>query len=285
MHAKSATFRWSGGPVTTQVRRSHNGCATSASSAGASTADYAALRRLKSPEEFERLCAAADLTDIAIRTLQQIAKPGVRETELVALVEESYRRLGGATRITFLRSMPMKAPNGCLPAQDPSDRRLERGDVIITEFSASLWGYSGQVHRPVFVEAEPLKEWARLFDVAKCAYDAIASGMTPGSTEGDAIRNSAVIGEAGYAIYDGLIRGYGTDYGPPLIDRSCVKYWAEGSQPPAGRTIERDMAIVIQPNPITPDERMGLQLGALTMITDAGAESLHSIPFEPLIAG
>ena len=51
--------------------------------------------------------------------------------------------------------------------------------------------------------------------------------------------------------------------------------------PPPGRSIEGGMAIVIQPNPITPDERMGLQLGALTLVTDAGAESLHGIPLEP----
>ncbi|MHB8469781.1 MAG: M24 family metallopeptidase, partial [Gaiellaceae bacterium] len=248
------------------------------------TASYAALRRIKSPEEVERLRAAAELTDLAILTLQQVARPGVAETELVALVEESYRRRGGTTRITFLRSMPMDAPNGCLPAQNPSERRLAPGDVVLTEFSASLWGYSGQVHRPVFVGAEPTAEWQRLFDVARTAYERIAAGMTPGSTEGDAIRNAAVIGEAGLAIYDDLIHGYGTDYGPPLVDRSCSSYWRGAGEPPAGRTIERGMTIVIQPNPITPDERMGLQLGGLTLVTDAGAESLHSLPLEPLIA-
>jgi Xaa-Pro aminopeptidase len=248
------------------------------------TREYASLRRIKSPEEIERLRGAAELSDLAIRTLVDVAKPGVAETELVALVEESYRRRGGATRITFLRSMPMDAPNGCLPAQNPSARRLERGDVIITEFSASLAGYSGQVHRPVFVGAEPTAEWVRLFDVAKEAYDSIAHGMTPGSSEGDVIRNASVIGEAGFAIYDDLIHGYGTDYGPPLVDRSCVQYWNGGGQPPEGRTIERGMTIVIQPNPITPDERMGLQLGALTVVTDAGAETLHTLPFEPLVA-
>jgi Xaa-Pro aminopeptidase len=248
------------------------------------TREYAALRRIKSPEEIERLRGAAELSDLAIRTLVEVAKPSVPETELVARVEESYRRRGGATRITFLRSMPMDAPNGCLPAQNPSHRRLERGDVILTEFSASLFGYSGQVHRPVFVGAEPTAEWQRLFDVAKKAYDAIARGMTPGSTEGDVVRNAASIGDAGYAIYDDLIHGYGTDYGPPLVDRSCVAYWNGGGEPPPGRTIERGMTIVIQPNPITPDERMGLQLGALTVVTDRGAESLHTLPFEPLIA-
>jgi Xaa-Pro dipeptidase len=248
------------------------------------TREYASLRQIKSPEEIERLRGAAELSDLAIRTLQHVAKPGVAETELVALVEESYRRRGGTTRITFLRSMPMDAPTGCLPAQNPSGRRLERGDVIITEFSASLWGYSGQVHRPVFVGAEPSAAWTALFDVAKEAYERIARGMTPGSTEGDAIRNASVIGEAGFSIYDDLIHGYGTDYGPPLVDRSCVAYWRDGTEPPAGRSIERGMTIVIQPNPITPDERMGLQLGALTVVTDVGAESLHAIPFEPLIA-
>ena len=158
-------------------------------------------------------------------------------------------------------------------------------DTRLTEFSASFYGYSGQVHRPVFVQAEPTAEWRRLFDVAKEAYDAVARGMTPGSTEGDAIRNASVIGDAGFAIYDDLIHGYGTDISPPFVDRSCVQYWRNGNEPPAGRTIERSTTIVIQPNPITPDERMGLQLGALTVVTDSGADSLHGVPFEPLIAG
>jgi Xaa-Pro aminopeptidase len=248
------------------------------------TREYASLRRLKSPEEVERLRGAAELSDLAITTLVEVAKPGVAETELVALVEEAYRRRGGTTRITFLRSMPMDAPNGCLPAQNPSSRRLERGDVIITEFSASLWGYSGQVHRPVFVQEEPTAEWLAMFDAARDAYDTITRGMTPGSTEGDVIRNARVLGERGYAIYDDLIHGYGTDYGPPLVDRSCVAYWNGGGEPPAGRTIEEGMTIVVQPNPITPDERMGLQLGALTVVTPNGAESLHGLAWEPFIA-
>ena len=108
--------------------------------------------------------------------------------------------------------------------------------------------------------------------------------LRTGATEGDAIRAAAVIGEAGYGIYDDLIHGYGTDYGPPLVDRSCVAYWRGGDEPPAGRTVERDAAVVIQPNPITADERMGLQLGALTIVRDGGAECLHTLPFEPLLA-
>jgi Xaa-Pro aminopeptidase len=248
------------------------------------TREFADLRATKSAEEIERLRGAAELTDLAILAARDAARPGVTELELVAEAEHAYRRRGGAVRITFLRSMPMDAPTGCLPAQNPSSRRLERGDVILTEFSASLGGYSGQVHRPVFVQAEPTEEWLRLFETARDAYDAITVGMTPGSTEGDVVRNASVIGARGYAIYDDLIHGYGTDYGPPLVDRSCVQYWNGGGEPPAGRTIEESMTIVVQPNPITPDERMGLQLGALTVVTPSGAESLHGLPWEPLLA-
>jgi Xaa-Pro aminopeptidase len=248
------------------------------------TREFAALRATKSSEEIDRLRGAAQLTDLAILAARDAAKPGVTELELVAEAEHAYRRRGGAVRITFLRSMPMDAPDGCLPSQNPSDRRLERGDVVLTEFSASLGAYSGQVHRPIFVGAEPTAEWQRLFDTAKEAYDRIAAALRSGATEGDAIRAASVIGDSGYAIYDDLIHGYGTDYGPPLVDRSCVEHWRSGAEPPPGRTIERDTAIVIQPNPITPDERMGLQLGALTIVRDDGAECLHTVPFEPLIA-
>jgi Xaa-Pro aminopeptidase len=248
------------------------------------TAEFARLRTVKSDEEVEVLRRAAKLTDLAMLAVRDAARPGTTEVELVAAAEDAYRRRGGTTRITYLRSMPMDAPNGCLPSQNASMRRLERGDVVITEISASVGAYSGQIHRPVFVAAEPTDGWLQMFEVARDAYENVARGMTAGSTEGDAIRNARVIGDAGYAIYDDLIHGYGTDISPPLVDRSCVAYWRDGAEPPPGRTIERNTAVVIQPNPITPDERMGLQLGALTIVTDSGAESLHGIPFEPLLA-
>jgi len=244
------------------------------------TAAFQRLRLVKSEEEVAWLRKAAELTDKAIVALAEGARPGMSEIELVALAEAAYRPDGGMPRIMFLRSMAMDDPNGCLPAQNPSHRRIAPGDVIITEFSASYWGYTGQIHRPVFLDAEPTPEWQRMFDVAREAYDAIAAAMRPGATEAEILRAAEPIRHAGYAIYDDLVHGYGVDIMAPLIDRE------QFAHPPdeEGMTFERGMTVVIQPNPITPDERMGLQLGALTVVTDAGAESLHRVPFEPLVA-
>jgi Xaa-Pro dipeptidase len=250
------------------------------------TLPYARLRLVKSEEEVEWLRKAAELTDRAIVVLAEGARPGMSDVELVALAEGAYRAEGGMPRIMFLRSMAMDDPSGCVPAQNPSHRRIAQGDVIITEFSASYWGYTGQIQRPIFVDAEPTPDWQRLFDVALEAYEAIMEVLRPGTTEADTIRAGSVIGEAGYAIYDDLVHGYGVDIMPPIVDRSCVQWWPwdDANPAPEGRTFEAGMAVVVQPNPITPDERMGLQLGQLAVVRARGAETLHAVPFEPLVA-
>jgi Xaa-Pro dipeptidase len=249
------------------------------------TADLAALRAVKSEEELGFLRRAAAYTDRAVEALRAEVRPGIPEYALLGIVEGAYRTDGGLPHIAFVRSMPMAEPDGCLPAQNPSGRLLAEGDVIITEISASYWGYSGQLHRPVFVRAEPTAAWQRLFDAALDAYRGIVRVMRPGACEADVVRAASVIGERGYAIYDDLVHGYGVDIHPPVIDRSCCRFWPwdQRRPAPAGRRFQRDMAVVVQPNPVTPDERMGLQLGALTVVTDAGAQTPHRVPFEPVI--
>jgi Xaa-Pro aminopeptidase len=249
------------------------------------TLDFTRLRTIKSDEEIEWLRHAAEFTDRTIYALQQGVRPGMRDYSLLGMIEGSYRADGGIPHIAFLRSMAQDDPNGCLPSQNPGDRVIQRGDVIITEISASYWGYSGQIHRPIFVGEPPNRAWGRLFDTALEAYQRIAEAIRPGATERDVIKAASVIGENGYLIYDDLIHGYGVDIHPPLIDRSCCAYWPwdDSKGPPEGRRFEKNMAIVIQPNVITPDERMGLQLGALVIVTDDGTECLHRVPFEPIM--
>jgi Xaa-Pro dipeptidase len=249
------------------------------------TADFARLREVKSEEEITWLERAAALTDRSIEALRFKLRVGLPEYALLGIIEGAYRVDGGIPHIAFLRSMPMDAPNGCVPAQTPSSRVVEKGDVLITKISASYWGYSGLIHRAFFIGADPSAEWQSLFDVALEAYLNMCSVIRPGANESDVIREASVIGDRGYTIYDDLIHGYGVDIHPPIIDRTCVDYWpVDKSRPiPDGRSFEASMAIVVQPNPITPDERMGLQLGALTIVTGGGAQSLHDIPLEPIV--
>jgi Xaa-Pro aminopeptidase len=244
------------------------------------TGHFQCLRAVKSEEEIDWLRRAAELTDRAVVALAEGARPGMSDVELVALAEAAYRPAGGMPRIMFLRSMAMDDPNGCLPAQNPSRRRIEARDVIITEFSASYWGYTGQIQRPVFVGAEPTAEWQELFDAALASYEGIRAVLRPGATEAEVIAAAEPIRAAGFEIYDDLVHGYGVDIMPPVVDRTQLRSPPEDG----GARFERDTAVVVQPNPVTPDERMGLQLGELTVVREGGAESLHGVPLGPLVA-
>lgn len=244
------------------------------------TRDFAGLRVIKSDEEFAWLTQAAQFTDDTVTALARETRPGMTEHDLIGIIEAAYRRKGGQPHIAFLRSMPMDAPTACVPAQNVTDRAIQKGDVIILEVSASYWGYSGQIHRPIAVGQDPTPEWQKLFDVGVQAYNQICEAMCPAATEADIIRAASIIGESGYRIYDDLIHGYGVDIHPPIIDQSCCEYWNAGKDVPAGRSFAENMAIVVQPNPITPDERMGLQVGALTRVTENGAVSLQKYPMK-----
>ncbi len=242
--------------------------------------DFAELQRVKSEEEIDAMREAARLTDLALAAIVEHARPGVSERELVARAELAYRLEGGDVGITFLRSMPMDAPSGIVPAQRPSGRRLARGDAIVCELTAVHRGYSGQVLWPVFVGAEPTAEWQRLFDAAHAAYRGMADTIRAGSTVADAIAAAASIRAAGYTICDDLLHGIGIGIAEPFVEPDDLE------RPPAdgGMRFEAGMAVVLQPNPITPDERVGIQLGAAVVVRDDGVEPLHAVPDGPLIA-
>ena len=248
------------------------------------TREYARLRVIKSEEEFDWLKIAAEFTDDTVAALEDDIRIGMTEHDLIGIIEGSCRRKGGQPHIAFLRSMPMDVPTACVPAQNVTDRVIQKGDVIIMEISASYWGYSGQIHRPIAVGQDPTPEWQRLFEIGEQAYGQICEAIRPNATEGDVIKAASIIGESGYRIYDDLIHGYGVDIHPPLIDQSCCDFWNSSKPIPAGRLFAEDMAVVVQPNPITLDERMGLQVGALTRVTKEGAVSLQKYPMKFVVA-
>ncbi len=246
------------------------------------TRAFAALRLIKSEEEIAWLRRAAAMTDAAVAALREEVRPGMPEYMLVAIAERAIHAEGGLPHICYVRTMPMDAPTGCVPSQNPGERPIAEGDVILTEISGSFWGYSGQVQYPLFVGRPPTPPWQQLFDAAREAYERVVAVLRPGATIGDVIDAASVIGKAGYTIVDDLLHGFGVDIMPPIVDRSCVAYWQDADRPlPQEPVFQRHMAVVVQPNPVTPDERMGLQLGGLVVITDQGAEPLQQVPGEP----
>jgi len=239
---------------------------------------FSEMLALKSGEELERIRTACALTDASMERLEAGLKPGLRECDLPALIEPAYLERGGQAGIHYFASMPMREPDVCVPSQYPSMRAIARGDVLITEISGAYWGYSGQVHRTYFVAEPPTPAWQALHDVAVEAYLRIEAVVKDGATVGDVLDAAEYIHERGYSIYDDLL--HGANQLPPIVrTRRTDNHAAEDF------VFREDMVVVIQPNVITPDERMGLQFGEAVRVTRTGTERLHRYRRQPIVCG
>ncbi len=243
-------------------------------------AAYTRLRLRKSAEEIEWLRAGCELTDSAVLALGDGARPGVDERELGALVEGAYVARGATTHIHSFAATSMAAPEMAVPAQWPSTRRLEAGDALTCEISASWWDHPGQLLRTFAVGAEPAPLYRELQAAADAALDAVLAVLRPGATAADVVAAARVIEDAGFTTRDDLLHGFVGGYLPPVVGSPSRQI-----APVPDFTFAAGMTVVVQPNVVTPDERAGVQTGELVLIGEDGPERLHHVERGLLRAG
>jgi Xaa-Pro dipeptidase len=244
------------------------------------TPAFRKIRLKKSAEELEWLQQGAAFTDAALTGLRDALKPGIREYQLAAAIETSYLADGGTTGFYYLASTPMSQPERCVPAQVLSNRVIETGDVVTCEIAIAYAGYAGQCLRTFTVSADPTPQIAELHATAEDVYHGVANAIRTGAGIEDVWEASDAISERGFTIRDGLVHGYGIGLLPPSIRTRETTHGVDDDW-----VFEAGQTIVIQPNVISPDETVGVQVGELCVVTDDGALSLHSYPFELIKAG
>lgn len=242
---------------------------------------YTSLRLVKSEEEMAWLQEGADFTDAAVDALIKTAAPRVSEFELCAAIEAAYTAAGGEHGIHFLSSTPMDAPKSYVPAQTQSSRRLEVGDAVISELSAGVGGYAGQIQRPIAIGQKPTANYQRVYDVALDAYERIMAVLKPGATTEQVLDEAEPIEKAGLTVCDDLFHGYGLGYLAPVL-----RTRATANQPqPEDFVFKENMAVVVQPNVYDPDTGAGLQVGNLVRITADGAVPMQKYPMGFYVCG
>jgi Xaa-Pro aminopeptidase len=215
-----------------------------------------------------------------MEALAREVRPGIAEYALAAIVEEAYLPLGGHTHIHYMATTSMHDPDTCVPAQFQSDRVLQEGDVLITEISAQYDGYSGQILRPFAIGEPPTPAYQRMYDLAVRVYGRVASVVHDGAAVEGVLDAADAIHAAGYTICDDLLHGFGGGYFVPHVRTKQTG----GTRNP-GFVFAENMTVVIQPNVISPDERMGVQVGELVRVTRTGVESLHRYPMRFTVCG
>jgi Xaa-Pro aminopeptidase len=233
-------------------------------------------RMIKSAEEIEWFERGAALTDKVIGHLASNMKIGMPEYQISALIHEAVLPEGGGVRLQFVGATPMDAPEIIFPWQYPSERKLQRGDVLLTEISASWGGCSGQIQRPFAFGAAPTPLYQRLYDVAAECYQRIFEVLRPGATDADVRAAAIFIEKEGFRTLDILIHGWGLQIEPPRVDLPGAMIKRELTPV----TFHKGMLIVIQPNIVTADGKAGLQVGNLVVIEENGARPLQRYPMK-----
>lgn len=236
-------------------------------------AAYVELRLVKSEEELDWVRIGAWLSDLAIGALQREARSGIDERELWRICENAYAAQGGTTWIHYFGVTSMASPDCCVPAQYPSARRVQKGDVMFCEISAQFWDYPGQVLRSFSIEAEPTTPYRELYAVAEEAFESILKAVKKGSPPSALVEASGVIEKAGFTTCDDLVHGFVGGYLPPVLGSA-----SRPAGPLPQRVLEAGMTIVVQPNVVTRDGRAGVQVGELVLVTESGCERFHRTP-------
>lgn len=165
-------------------------------------------RARKDAAELESIAAAVDLADLVLEGLMGDIRAGMSELELAALLEFRLRSAGSGP----LPFAPIVAfgERSALPHASPSDRTLDRGDLVLLDYGARIDGYCSDMTR-VFVLG-PAAGWQRevhraVLGACEAAIEAIAAGASASMVDTaarDALEEARLAEHFGHSTGHGL---------------------------------------------------------------------------------
>jgi Xaa-Pro aminopeptidase len=222
------------------------------------------LAREKTEKEIEIVRKAGKLGDVGFEAFLEHARGGIREYELVAEMEYAMRSAGADEVFILLSSGKHNfAMHGA------TDRRLQKGDIVIGEITPVCDGQFLQVCRTV-VLGKPSPVLTEKYDLLVRALEESLKTIKAGAPASMmSIVMNKIISEAGYGEY----------CRPPHM-RARGHGFGSGSIAPGAAiddhikvNLERHQVIVVHPNQYIPETGY-LSCGETVMVTDGGFERL-----------
>jgi Xaa-Pro dipeptidase len=219
----------------------------------------------KTAAEIGRARRASAIAEQGLERLLELARPGVRECDLAVELNCYMKSLGADDNFLMLCASPHN------PAVMPSsNRKIERGDILVTELTPSYEGQFVQICRTVAVGL-PRTELQKKYDLVLRAMWAGIETIRPGIPMSEVCAAiDRILEVAGYAEYcrppHMRRRGHGLGCGSV----------APGDVAKNNDTVlEEDMIFVVHPNQYLPETGY-LMCGEPVRVTATGAETLSA---------
>ncbi|MBQ8390098.1 MAG: aminopeptidase P family protein [Oscillibacter sp.] len=231
----------------------------------------AELRKVKDQEEMAAMVSAQRIAERAFEDILKEIRPGVSEKEIAARLQ--YLMLHyGASDMSF-DPIVVSGPNGSLPHGVPSEKLIERGELVTMDFGCVYGGYCSDMTRTVAVgeiSAEQRRVYETVLTAQKAAISAARAGMTGAEVDGVARK---VIEEAGYGQY--FTHSFGHGVGVEIHESPNAS--PANDQPlPAGAVISAEPGIYIP-------GKLGVRIEDVIRLTEDGCENLTRAPKELIV--
>jgi Xaa-Pro dipeptidase len=228
----------------------------------AADATFNKARQIKTPNELELLRSLSKLTDKAIGDTLSSAKAGMSEMELAGNLLSSLFA-GGAESYKLM--IIASGERSQFPNVGPTERTLEKGDIIRMEIFGQKNGYLAGVCRTAVVgeaTAEQRKIWANLIECKYLVMDLIKPGASCPEVYGEFLQKFS---ELGFEPISFVAHGIGLHlHEEPYMGRY------------GNEVVETGMVGAFEPLVYIP-RRFGMQNKDMFCVTEEGCELLSDV--------
>ncbi len=226
------------------------------------------VRAIKSDEEVTKLQRACRVADRALEALTADTWVGRSEREIAWRLRE-LQHAHGADDQSF-DSIVASGPNGALPHAHPTDRIVEKGELVTVDWGARVDGYNSDCTR-TFSTGGISDKLREIYDLTLEAQQRAVANIKAGMTgvEADAIAREPIT-DAGY----GENFGHGLGHGIGLAVHEAPRLSTESTD-----VLENGHAVTIEPGIYVPGVG-GVRIEDLAIVRDDGVDVLTSFPKE-----
>lgn len=222
-----------------------------------------AVRRIKQPDEIDRLRAAASAADEAMLAITAEPLSGRSEEEVSRRINELLLTAGHDTAEFAIVA---SGPNSASPHHSPGERVIQPGDAVVLDIGGTHDAYCSDTTRTAFV-GEPPADFAAMYEVLRMAQAAACAAVAPGILAREIDRAARqIIEEAGYG--DAFMHRTGHGIG---LETHEEPYIVESNDEPlvAGHAFSIEPGIYIA-------DQWGARIEDIVVCTDAGGERLNT---------
>ncbi len=228
-------------------------------------------RKIKDKEEQEKMRQAAHIADLAFMYITDYIEVGMTERE-IALELEFFMRNNGATGMSF-DMIVASGTRSALPHGQPTDKKIEAGDLLTLDFGCVFDGYCSDMTRTIGIQhlSDKQKEiYNVVLEAQITALSQIKAGIT--GIESDKVARD-IIKANGYGEYFGHGLGHGVGYEVHEEPRLS---------PRGNEVLKSGMVVTVEPG-IYVEGLGGVRIEDMVIITEDGIENLTSSPKELII--